>query len=92
MTGQPAPSADQISDLKSTTIQAQPRAARKGLADHKNLEEEAALFRELQREAEILEKADREARECPVPKPTGMLGRLLGFEDKTVVTVMDQKR
>ncbi|KAL6248297.1 hypothetical protein RBB50_004552 [Rhinocladiella similis] len=83
-------SAEHFSDLKNKTIPPQPRAARKGLADQKNLDEEAALFRELQREAELLEKADREARECPVPKPTGMLGRLLGFEDK-VATVMDEK-
>ena len=42
----------------------------------KQMEEEAALFKQLQEEAELLEK---EARECPVPKPTGWLGRALGF-------------
>ncbi|KIW20990.1 hypothetical protein PV08_01569 [Exophiala spinifera] len=89
--GQPVSTAEQISDLKRTTTQPQPRAPRKGLADLKNLEEEAALFRELQREAEMLEKADREARECPVPKPSGILGRFLGFEDKKVAAVMDEK-
>jgi cytochrome c oxidase assembly factor 2 len=40
------------------------------------LGDEAALFRQFQ-EAKILEK---EARECPVPKPGGVLGRLLGFQ------------
>lgn len=49
------------------------------MAQAKELEEEAALFRELQREAEALE---REAGECPVPKPSGILGRLLGFTDR----------
>jgi cytochrome c oxidase assembly factor 2 len=41
------------------------------------LGDEAALFRQFQEEAQILEK---EARECPVPKPGGILGRLLGFQ------------
>ena len=41
------------------------------------LEDEAALFRQFQGEAQMLEK---EARECPVPKPGGVLGRLLGFQ------------
>jgi cytochrome c oxidase assembly factor 2 len=40
------------------------------------IEGEAALFRQFQEEAEMLEK---EARECPVPKPGGFLGQLLGF-------------
>ena len=52
---------------------------RKGLAQRKAMSEEAALFAELQREAEAL---DREARECPVPKPRGFIGRFLGFQEK----------
>ena len=44
-----------------------------------NIEDAAALFRQFQQEAEMLE---REARECPVPKPGGVLGRLLGFQKK----------
>lgn len=44
------------------------------------MSEEAALFAELQREADALEK---EARECPVPKPRGLIGRILGFEETT---------
>jgi cytochrome c oxidase assembly factor 2 len=41
------------------------------------IEGEAALFRQFEEEAEMLEK---EARECPVPKPGGFVGRLLGFQ------------
>jgi hypothetical protein len=41
------------------------------------IEGEAALFQQFQEEAEMLEK---EARECPVPKPGRFLGRLLGFQ------------
>jgi cytochrome c oxidase assembly factor 2 len=46
-------------------------------ANSRSLQEEAELFRQLQLEAEILEK---EARECPVPKPKGWIGRVLGFD------------
>ncbi|KAK5060227.1 hypothetical protein LTR84_010112 [Exophiala bonariae] len=53
---------------------------RKNLSQRKAMSEEAALFAELQREADALEK---EARECPVPKPRGLIGRILGFEDTT---------
>jgi cytochrome c oxidase assembly factor 2 len=79
------------SDLKTTGIQQRPRSVRKGLAEHKNIEEEAALFRELQQEAELLQKVDKEARECPIPKPKGVLGRFLGFEDKKVAAVINAK-
>lgn len=51
---------------------------RKTLSQRKAISEEAALFAELQREADALEK---EARECPVPKPRGFIGRFLGFEE-----------
>ena len=78
------PLGDQGSLLRST-------GARKSLAQSKDLEEEAALFRALQREAEALEKEAREARECPVPKPKGILGRLLGFEEKKTVVGVDEK-
>lgn len=40
------------------------------------IDEESALFRQFQEEAKTL---DREAHACPVPKPGGVLGRLLGF-------------
>ena len=46
------------------------------------LEVEAALFAELAAEAAVLEKQAKLARACPVPKPTGWLGRVLGFEDQ----------
>jgi hypothetical protein len=45
----------------------------------KTLEDEAALFRQLQQEADMLEK---QARECPVPRPKGWIGRVLGFESQ----------
>ncbi|KIX08576.1 uncharacterized protein Z518_03232 [Rhinocladiella mackenziei CBS 650.93] len=60
-------------------LQARSGRIGRNLVESKNLEDEAELFRELQREAEALEK---NARECPVPKPKGMVGRLLGFEEK----------
>jgi len=44
--------------------------------------EEAMLFRELEAEARLLEK-QAEVRECPVPKPRGVLGRVLGFNPGT---------
>ncbi|KIW33563.1 uncharacterized protein PV07_00403 [Cladophialophora immunda] len=59
-----------------------PQGLQKGLTASKNLDEEAALFRELQAEAEMLEKEARSARECPVPKPKGWVGRILGFEEQ----------
>lgn len=54
------------STLSATTRGTEPR-----------LPDEAALFRQFQQEAEMLEK---EARECPVPKPGAVLGRLFGFQ------------
>ena len=33
-------------------------------------------------QAMIKAMGDGKGRECPVPKPTGVLGRVLGFEDK----------
>jgi hypothetical protein len=74
--------------VSDKSLQQQSQNTRKGLTQSKNLEEEAALFRELQREEEVLEK---EARECPVPKPTGLIGRLLGFEERRVAVSVDEK-
>lgn len=56
-------------------------------ADRKtrNLQDEALLFQQLQKEAEAL---DKHARECPVPKPTGWIGKMMGFDKK--VTSEDQ--
>ncbi|KDB26337.1 hypothetical protein H109_01859 [Trichophyton interdigitale MR816] len=42
----------------------------------RELREQAVEFRQMEAEAKELEKA---ARECPVPKPKGILGQLLGF-------------
>lgn len=41
------------------------------------MKDEAAVLKMFQEEARRLEK---EARECPVPKPSGWFGRVLGFE------------
>jgi cytochrome c oxidase assembly factor 2 len=40
-------------------------------------QDEAALFRQFQHEAEMLEK---EAHACPIPKPGRVLGRILGLQ------------
>jgi cytochrome c oxidase assembly factor 2 len=37
-----------------------------------------ATFRQMEKEAKILEKTGRE---CPVPKPRGIVGQILGFDD-----------
>jgi len=44
----------------------------------RNLQEEAELFKQLEAEAKVVRK---ESHECPVPKPTGLVGRFLGFEN-----------
>ena len=44
----------------------------------KTLQDEALLFRQMQDEASRL---DVKGGECPIPKPTGFLGQMLGFED-----------
>ena len=46
----------------------------------RSLQEEAELFRQLEQEAKLLEKNKRE---CPVPKPTGVIGRLFGFQNSS---------
>jgi hypothetical protein len=48
-------------------------------AGTRTMQEEAVLLRRMQDEAARLEK---EARECPVPKPSGWVGRVLGFDIK----------
>lgn len=45
----------------------------------RTLQEEAEILQALQAEGESLEKQNAR-RECPVPKPTGALGRFLGFD------------
>ena len=45
------------------------------------MQEEAEMLRQLQAEAAAHEDA-KARRPCPVPKPKGVVGRLLGFEEK----------
>jgi hypothetical protein len=42
------------------------------------VDEEVSTFLQMQEEAETLTHTNRE---CPVPKPKGVLGQLLGFRD-----------
>ncbi|KAK2766969.1 hypothetical protein FQN54_006286 [Arachnomyces sp. PD_36] len=41
-------------------------------------DEDLATFRKMENEAKALEKTGRE---CPVPKPRGIVGQILGFEE-----------
>jgi cytochrome c oxidase assembly factor 2 len=45
------------------------------------IDEEVSTFLQLEEESKLLSKPGRE---CPVPKPTGVLGDLLGFSNRTV--------
>ncbi|KAL2829963.1 hypothetical protein BDW59DRAFT_141538 [Aspergillus cavernicola] len=45
-------------------------------------EDEVSTFLQLEEEAERLSNPGRE---CPVPKPTGVIGQLLGFSNRTDV-------
>lgn len=44
------------------------------------MQKEAELLQQLQAEAAAMDQ-ENARRPCPVPKPKGALGRLLGFED-----------
>lgn len=48
----------------------------RGLKGEEEEEDARAMFRDMKEEADALE---REKRECPVPKPRGKIGELLGF-------------
>lgn len=52
-------------------------APNEGVRDEEN---EIVKFKQLQAEANIMV---RDRRECPVPKPGGIVGRILGFEGKS---------
>jgi cytochrome c oxidase assembly factor 2 len=52
------------------------RETRKGGGGGSEGEDVRALFREMKEEAAVLES---ERRECPVPKPRGKIGEMLGF-------------
>ncbi|ETI21423.1 hypothetical protein G647_07770 [Cladophialophora carrionii CBS 160.54] len=79
--------ADSDLEARKATQHQRARASQKALSQKKDLDEEAALFRELAAEAEMLEKQTKLARECPVPKPRGWVGRILGFEDQRAAGV-----
>ncbi|KAL2864692.1 uncharacterized protein BJX67DRAFT_360581 [Aspergillus lucknowensis] len=51
-------------------------------------EEEVSTFIQLEEEAELLSKPGRE---CPVPKPTGVIGELLGFSKQSVVRAPEKE-
>ena len=70
------PIAKQTSNGKQPA-QSLPASKRTSGVTSRSLQDEAELFRQLQLEAELLEK---QARECPVPKPKGFVGRMLGFD------------
>lgn len=61
--------------VKNNTSRSHARPHAKG----NTMEDEAAILRQLQAEAAILQQ-DNARRECPIPKPKGVLGRVLGFE------------
>lgn len=77
-------------DIKDTRKQIDaPKPTQKTLTGSKELDDEAALFRELAAEAEMLDKKAILARECPVPKPAGLIGRILGFDERSTAPVKD---
>jgi hypothetical protein len=45
------------------------------------MQNEAEILKMLQEEARVLEKEAQHARECPIPKPRGWFGKVLGFEE-----------
>ena len=68
-------------DEKGNPIQSRKdkKPQRNAICKTRDLQDEALLFRQLQQEAEAL---DKQARECPVPKPTGWIGKMMGFNGK----------
>ena len=70
-----------MANMKLDQTRPTKRASASQTGDKKasSVREEAELFRQLQQEAEMLEK---EARECPVPKPKGFIGQILGFDNR----------
>jgi hypothetical protein len=47
---------------------------------------EAAVLKMLQEEAKQLDQRQQQARECPVPKPSGWIGKVLGFDGSNNAT------
>ena len=60
----------------SAKLEGDSKSSKAQKAKQSSIEEEAEVFRKLWEESKILA---REGRGCPVPKPNGALGRLLGF-------------
>jgi len=71
-----------ISESAPETAETQQARQRRNRAN--KLQKEAELLQQLQAEAAALDQ-ENARRPCPVPKPRGALGRLLGFEDDTDV-------
>lgn len=78
----PKPRVAEIDEKQDAPLNAKSRLRSKT----NSLEEEAAILQQLQAEdLAIREQAER--RECPVPKPKGVIGRLMGFNgEKTTHT------
>lgn len=57
---------------------ADPATPTAGLDGTSDLAEEAAEFRHMEEEAKRFEKLNRE---CPIPKPGGVIGSILGFDN-----------
>ena len=60
-----------------------------GLDHESTAQDEAAILKMLQQEAKQLEQ---QARECPVPKPRGFVGRMLGFEQSSTRQQTEEKQ
>ena len=80
------PIANEKLNQKKVTTKSAP-ASQMSDKEASNLHDEAELFRRLQQEAAMLEK---EARECPVPKPKGFIGQILGFNKRQQELVAQQ--
>ncbi|KAJ5312483.1 hypothetical protein PENANT_c027G03496 [Penicillium antarcticum] len=74
--GQQAP---RIRRRRRKEVEMDPETGRPGLPTPAGpVDEEVSTFLQMQEEAETLSHINRE---CPVPKPNGVLGQLLGFRD-----------
>jgi hypothetical protein len=70
--------AEDMAATSSPTLQAATKQQPGTKAVKRSMEAEAAVLKMLQEEARKFEK---EARVCPIPKPSGWVGRVLGFEE-----------
>jgi cytochrome c oxidase assembly factor 2 len=80
--------ADELSTSSTPATAAAPAPTEPDSAT-RQLAEEAAEFRYMQEEAKRISKMSRE---CPVPKPRGILGDILGFDrDQSVAKRRDSR-